>query len=82
METVLSSIRNERITFIDTGWTIIVYTFNNDIKTTINKISVIPYKTLKRLEDLLHFRELAKDMEFWKGLIKDIYKIAEEEKSN
>lgn len=61
------------------GWlqTSILYTLN--MKRTINKIPLFPHKSL---EDLQYIFELAQGTEFWRKLIKVIYKVAGDEKSH
>lgn len=49
-------------------------------KKTIDKFPLFSIKILKSLEDQQHFHALAQDMDFWRGLTRDICKVTEEKK--
>ena len=61
--------------------TTIVTTINNDIKRNIDKIPSFQVKALRKLEDLQYIRELAQDRSVWRGIIRNIYEVIEDEKS-
>lgn len=73
----MSSVTNERITYIEIGRTSIVHTMNNDIKRSINKISSFIFEELGRPTFVSYHKT-----ELWKGVIRGIYNISEDEKSH
>ena len=62
--------------------TTIAAAINNDIKRTPDKIAEFPVRVLTSLENLKLIRELAWDRNVWSGIVKNIHKVAEDEKSH
>lgn len=84
MERFWSSMLNE-ITFIDIRRTTIVYTLSKNIKGTINGNASFPIKKFfKILKDLQDFHKVIviQCRVVSNGLIKDIYKVEEDEKKH
>ena len=57
-------------------------TINNDIKRTADKIASFPVRVLRSSEGLKHIHELAQDRNVWSGIVKNVHKVSEDEKSD
>ena len=51
------------------------------LKRTIDKIPSFQVRVLRKLEDLQYVRELAQDRSVWRGILRNIYEVTEDEKS-